>query len=259
MGGMRMEGRAAVVTGATKGLGRDAALLLAEEGAGVVAVGRDGADGRSLEGEAAGLPGEVAFLAGDVRDEATHDAAVALARERFGRLDAYVNNAGILGPEGPLHETTLEAWEEVNAVNLRGTFLGCRAAIRTMREAGGGSIVNVGSILSLTGDPFITSYTATKHGVLGLTRAIAVDYAAAGIRCNCVLPGDMETPMILEYFAASPDPAAARAEMEGNYPIGRIARPREVATAILFLASEEASFITGAHLLVDGALTAKTY
>lgn len=255
----RFAGRGAIVTGATKGLGRETALLMAAEGARVVAVGRDVAEGRSLEEAAGPLPGTIAFHAGDVRDEATHDGALARLRADGARLDAYVNNAGILGPEGPLHETSLEAWEEVNAVNMRGVFLGCRAAIRAMREAGGGSIVNVGSILSLTADPFLTSYTATKHGVLGLTRALAVDYAAAGIRCNCVLPGDMETPMILEYFAASEDPAAARAEMEASYPIRRIARPQEVARAVLFLASDDASFVTGAELLVDGALTAKAY
>lgn len=254
----RLEGCGVVVTGATKGLGRETSLLLATEGARVVAVGRDAGDGRSLEAEAQGSPGSVTFLAGDVREPATHDDAIARCREG-GSLDAYVNNAGILGPEGPLHETSLEDWEEVNAVNLRGVFLGCRAAIRGMRGSGGGSIVNVGSILSLTADPFLTSYTATKHGVLGLTRAIAVDYASAGIRANCVLPGDMETPMILEYFAASDDPAAARAEMEGAYPIRRIARPGEVARAILFLVSRDASFVSGAELLVDGALTAKAY
>ena len=254
----RLEGRGVVVTGATKGLGRETALLMAAEGARVVAVGRDEADGRSLLDEARGLPGSVAFHAGDVRDEETHTGAIARCREE-GRLDAYVNNAGILGPEGPLHETSLEDWEEVNAVNMRGVFLGCRAAIRTMREDGGGSIVNVGSILSLTADPFLTSYTATKHGVLGLTRALAVDYASAGIRANCVLPGDMETPMILEYFAASDDPEATRKEMEDAYPIKRIARPREVAQAVLFLASDESSFVSGAELLVDGALTVKAY
>ncbi len=254
----RLEGMGVVVTGGTKGLGRETALLMAAEGARVVAVGRDAADGESLREEATGLPGSVAFHAGDVREEETHTGAISACAEG-GRLDAYVNNAGILGPEGPLHDTSLEDWEEVNAVNMRGVFLGCRAAIRAMRGTGGGSIVNVGSILSLTADPFLTSYTATKHGVLGLTRALAVDYAADGIRANCVLPGDMETPMILEYFAASDDPAATRAEMEGAYPIKRIARPREVAQAVLFLASPESSFVSGAELLVDGALTAKAY
>lgn len=255
----RFSGRTVVVTGATKGLGRDTALQLAAEGAQVVGVGRDAADGASLEAAAAGAEGAVHFLAGDVRDEALHEAAVARAVELGGAVNAYINNAGILGPEGPLHETTLGAWEEVNAVNMRGVFLGCRAAVRAMRASGGGAIVNIGSILSISADPFLTSYTATKHGVLGLTRAIAVDYAKDGIRANCVMPGDMETPMILEYFAASDDPAATRSEMEASYPIKRIARPEEVAKAVVFLASDEASYITGSELLVDGALCAKAY
>ncbi len=255
----RFTDRAIVVTGATKGLGRETALLMAAEGGRVVGVGRNLEEGASLEAESQGLDGEVVFLAGDVRDESCHDEAVRLCHERFGRLDAYVNNAGILGPEGPLHETSIEEWEEVNAVNMRGVFLGCRAAIRDMRTSGGGAIVNIGSILSVTGDPFLSSYTATKHGVLGLTRVIAVDYAQAGIRCNCVMPGDMETPMILEYFAASDDPEATRAAMEGSYPIKRIARPVEVARAVCFMASDEASYITGSELLVDGALCAKAY
>lgn len=255
----RFEGRGIVVTGGTKGLGRETALLFAEQGGFVVAIGRDARDGGTLEAAAADLPGEIRFLSGDVRDESCHDEAVAAAVDGVGRLDAYVNNAGILGPEGPLHETSLDAWEELNAVNMRGTFLGCRAAIRRMRENDGGSIVNIGSMLSLSGDPFLTSYGATKHGVVGLARAIAVDYAPAGIRCNSVLPGDMETPMILEYFAASPDPDAARAEMEGAYPVKRIAHPREVAQAVAFLCSEDASFITGTEILVDGGLLAKAY
>ena len=245
----RFDGRGIVVTGATKGLGRETALLFAEEGALVVGVGRDADDGASLEAAAADLPGEVAFFAGDVREEACHDDAVA----------ACVARAGRLGPEGPLHETTLDDWEELNAVNMRGTFLGCRAAIRRMRQDDGGAIVNIGSMLSSSGDPFLTSYGATKHGVVGLARAIAVDYAMAGIRCNCVLPGDMETPMILQYFEASPDPAAARAEMEGAYPVKRLAQPREVARAVVFLCSDDASYITGTELLVDGGLLAKAY
>lgn len=255
----RFDGRGIVITGATKGLGRETALLFAEEGGVVIAVGRDAGDGASLEAAAADLPGEITFLAGDVREEACHDEAVAACVARAGRLDAYVNNAGILGPEGPLHETTLADWEELNSVNMRGTFLGCRAAIRRMRRDDGGAIVNIGSMLSSSGDPFLTSYGATKHGVVGLARAIAVDYAMAGIRCNCVLPGDMETPMILQYFEASPDPAATRAEMEGAYPVKRLAQPREVARAVVFLCSDDASYITGTELLVDGGLLAKAY
>jgi NAD(P)-dependent dehydrogenase (short-subunit alcohol dehydrogenase family) len=255
----RAEGKGVVVTGATKGLGRDAALLLAEHGATVIGIGRDAGDGEHLEQDARSLPGGVRFLPGDVRNEADVEAAVALCRETAGRLDAMVANAGILGPEGPLHNTTEAQWDEVNDINLKGAFFCCKHALLAMREQGGGSIVTVGSILSLTADPFISAYTATKTGLLGLTKAIAVDYAADGIRANCVLPGDMETPMIQAYFAGQEDPVAARAEMEGAYPIRRLAQPREVANAILFLVSDESSFISGTHLLVDGALTAKTY
>jgi len=256
----RMSGKGVVVTGATKGLGRDTALLLAGEGATVVGVGRGAGDGASLASEAGGLPGRVEFLRGDVRDEGDVQAAVTRCREVAGRLDGMVANAGILGPEGPLHETTEAQWDEVNDINLKGAFFCCKHAILAMREqGGGGSIVTIGSILSLTADPFISSYTATKTGVLGLTKAIAVDYAKDGIRANCVLPGDMETPMIRSYFAGQPDPVAARAEMEGTYPVGRLAEPREVANAILFLLSDDSTFVSGTHLLVDGALTAKTY
>jgi NAD(P)-dependent dehydrogenase (short-subunit alcohol dehydrogenase family) len=256
----RVGGKGVVVTGATKGLGRDTALLLAEHGATVIGMGRDADDGEHLEQDARNLPGAVRFLQGDVRREGDVQAAVALCREAAGRLDAMVANAGILGPEGPVHETTEAQWDEVNDINLKGAFFCCKHALIAMRgQGGGGSIVTIGSILSLTADPFISAYTATKTGLLGLTKAIAVDYAAEGIRANCVLPGDMETPMIQAYFAGQPDPAAARAEMEGSYPIRRLAQPREVASAILFLVSDESSFVSGTHLLVDGALNAKTY
>ncbi len=256
----RVEGMAIVVTGATKGLGRETALLLAEEGAHVVGTGRDREDGARLERAAGDLPGHVVFVPGDVRSEDDVAAAVAACRTRFGSHDGMVVNAGILGPEGPLHETTGEQWDEVNDVNLRGAFLCTREAIRAfLDQGGGGAIVTVGSILSVVADPFISSYTATKTGLLGLTKAIAVDYAARGIRANAVLPGDMETPMIQEYFAGQPDPTAARAEMEAAYPIKRLADPREVAQAVLFLVAPESSYVSGTHILVDGALTAKTY
>jgi NAD(P)-dependent dehydrogenase (short-subunit alcohol dehydrogenase family) len=128
-----------------------------------------------------------------------------------------------------------------------------------LEDGGGGSIVTIGSILSLSADPLISSYTATKTGLLGVTRSIAVESSASGVRANCVLPGDMETPMIQAYFAGRPDHAAARREMEEAYPIKRLAQPREVANAILFLVSDDSTYVNGTHLLVDGALTAKTY
>ena len=255
----RMDGKRCVVTGATAGLGWETALLFAEEGARVIGVGRNEENGARLEAAAEALPGEVLFRRGDVRVEADVVGAIARPARGWGGLDVIVNNAGILGPEGPLHETTTEGWDEVNDTNMRGVFFGTKHAILAMQEAGGGSIVQIGSILSSTGDPFLTAYTATKHGVLGLTRAVAVDYAPKNIRCNCVCPGDMLTPMIEAYFAATPDPAAAREEMEASYPLKRIAHPREVAYACLYLASDESAFVSGTSLIVDGALTAKAY
>ena len=208
--------------------------------------------------EVAAAGGTALAHTGDVTVEGNIAEAITRAQDEFGGFHIIHNNAGVQ-LERPLHETTLEDWDWVNGVNLRGVFLGCRDAVRAMRSNGGGSIINTASILAHTGDPFLPAYTATKTGVLGLTRAIAVDYAKDGIRANCVSPGDMETPMIEKYFAATPDPVAARAEMEGSYPGGRIAQPREVAQAVLFLASDEASFVSGTYIIVDGGLTAKTY
>jgi NAD(P)-dependent dehydrogenase (short-subunit alcohol dehydrogenase family) len=256
---MRCSGKSGVVTGTSRGLGREILLALCREGASVVAVSRDQDAGRRGAEEAAAAAGEALFLPGDVRREEDVVAAIARCRDEFGALDFIVNNAGILG-EGRLHETTNEQWDDLVATHLTGTFWGCKHAVTAMRENGrGGSIVNVGSILSFTGDGYLAAYTAMKSGVLGLTKAIAIDYALDGIRCNCVCPGDMETPMIQEYFDGTEDPEAARTEMEAAYPGRRIADPREVASAVVFLVSDEASFVNGTPILVDGGLTAKTY
>jgi NAD(P)-dependent dehydrogenase (short-subunit alcohol dehydrogenase family) len=256
---MRCAGKAGVVTGTSRGLGRETLLALAAEGANVVGVARDEEAGGRVADEASSNGGRALFQRGDVRREKDIVAAVERCRAEFGALDFMVNNAAILG-EGRLHETSNEQWDDLVATHLTATFWGCKHAIDAMRESGhGGSIVNLGSILSFTGDGYLAAYTAMKSGVLGLTKAIAIDYALDGIRCNCVCPGDMETPMIEQYFEGTADPVAARAEMEGAYPGKRIAHPREVAAAVVFLVSDESSFVSGAPILVDGGLTAKTY
>jgi NAD(P)-dependent dehydrogenase (short-subunit alcohol dehydrogenase family) len=256
---MRCAGKRGVVTGTSRGLGREILLALSREGASIVGVARDEEAGRQVAEEASANGGRALFLRGDVRREEDIVAAVERCRTEFGALDFMVNNAGILG-EGRLHETSNEQWDDLVATHLTATFWGCKHAVDAMRERGrGGAIVNLGSILSFTGDGYLAAYTAMKSGVLGLTKAIAIDYAVDGIRCNCVCPGDMETPMIEQYFDGTSDPVAARAEMEGAYPGKRIAHPREVAAAVVFLVSDESSFVSGAPILVDGGLTAKTY
>jgi NAD(P)-dependent dehydrogenase (short-subunit alcohol dehydrogenase family) len=255
----RVEGKAGVVMGTSRGLGREILRLLASEGARVVALSRDAEAGRRGVDDAVAAGGDAVFQQGDVRNEADVVGAIERCRSEYGALDFVVNNAGILG-ESRLHETSNELWDDLVATHLTGAFWGCKYAVAAMRESGrGGSIVNVGSILSFTGDGYLAAYTAMKSGVLGLTKAIAIDYAADGIRCNCVCPGDMETPMIEQYFEGTDDPVAARAEMESAYPGKRIADPAEVAAAVLFLVSDESSFVSGAPILVDGGLTAKTY
>jgi NAD(P)-dependent dehydrogenase (short-subunit alcohol dehydrogenase family) len=256
---MRCDGKVGVVTGTSRGLGHEVLLALCAEGASVVALSRNAATGAAGVEEATRAGGRAVFQQGDVRREDDVVAAIDRCRTEFGGLDFVVNNAGILG-ESRLHETSNELWDDLVATHLTGTFWGCKHAISAMRETGrGGAIVNLGSILSFTGDGYLAAYTAMKSGVLGLTKAIAIDYALDGIRCNCVCPGDMETPMIEQYFDGTDDPVAAREEMEAAYPGKRIAHPREVATAVVYLVSDESSFVNGTPILVDGGLTAKTY
>lgn len=254
----RLEGKAGVVTGAAAGLGRAVLLEACAEGASVVAFDRDQEGGEAVVEEARAAGGTAVFQRGDVTREADVQAAIQRSVDEFGACTILDNNAGI-AVEFSIHDTTEQQMDDVLAVNLKGAFFACKYAVQAMREAGAGAIVNTGSIVSLVGDPVLPVYGTTKAGLLGLTRSIAVDYADDGIRCNAVCPGDMLTPMLQRTFDSAPDPEAKRAEMESFYPLKRIADPREAAKAVVFLLSDDASFITGASLAVDGGLTAKCY
>ena len=255
---MRVQGKRGLVTGAASGLGYETAKLLAEQGAAVLLVDIDTAGGERAAEEIRVAGGEAAFRKVDVTAEQDIVDAIADVRARWGGFDYIHNNAGTQ-LELPLHETTNEQWDRINDVNLKGVFWGIKHAVLAMKETGGGSIVNTASALSIVGDPFLPAYTATKHGVLGLTRAAGAAYALDGIRVNCVCPGDMETPMIIKYWEATGDPEKAREEMAAMYPAKKIGHPREVAQMILFLVSDEASYVNGAAMVVDGGLLSKVY
>lgn len=255
---MRMSGRRGVVTGAASGLGREVAKLFASEGAQVVVADLNGEGAEAVAKEIADAGGAAVAQECDVTSEDQVIAALDRSQSEFGGLDFLINNAGVQ-VEKPLHETSNEEFDLLFAVNARAVFWGCKHAVMRMRETGGGTIVNTASALSLTSDPFLPAYTASKHATLGLTRSVGVAYAADGIRCNCVCPGDMQTPMIERYWEATGDPEKAEKEMASMYPAGKIGQPGEVANAILFLACDESSYVNGVFMQVDGGLLSKVY
>jgi NAD(P)-dependent dehydrogenase (short-subunit alcohol dehydrogenase family) len=243
----RFDGKVGLVTGAATGIGRATAERLADEGATVMA-------GIVEEGQRPNVaPFDAIVL--DVRSEADWERAIVHAEETHGGLDILVNNAGIHRPGGAA-ETTRALWDEVMAVNLWGTFLGSKTAIPAMRRRSGGAIVNLCSINGITGVPGATAYSASKGGVLALTRALAMEHVGDGIRVNCVCPGPVETPIIDAMVARSPDPAALRATIAAKQPMGRMAAAGEVAAVIAFLASGDASHMTGLAIPVDGGRSA---
>lgn len=252
----RVAGKIALVTGAGTGIGRAISIRLAEEGAEVVVCSRTPrhVDETCARVEAACGRHPVGLVL-DIADGRAVDLAVSEVVEQFGRIDVLSNNAGIELVHGPTAwETTDEEWETVMRVNVTGIFRVCRAAIPHMPQ--GGSIVNMASINSFVAWPNDASYTASKGALLQYTRALALDVAPRGLRANCVCPGVIDTPLTDLFLDAAEDRDALRAEYERTAPLGRMGTPREVANCVLFLASDESSFVTGSALVVDGGTTA---
>ena len=249
-----LDGKVAIVTGAGTGIGRAAALAFALEGARVLVAG--------LEPERLAETVELVRAAGgealashtDVADPAQAAAMVEAALAAWGRLDCAFNNAGIEGDTAPLADCTLENWQRVIAVNLTGTFLCLRAEIPAMLRGGGGAVVNCASVAGLVGFGGIPAYTASKHGVVGLTKAAALDYATSGVRVNAVCPGVIQTAMVDRFTGGSPEAVAAMTAMQ---PVGRLGRPEEVAALAVWLCSDAASFVTGEAIAVDGGFVAR--
>lgn len=253
---MKFKDKVAVITGATTGVGRETAILFGEEGAKVVVSGRRADKGQETVQLVNNAGGEAIFVQSDVQKSAEAKNLVDSAVRKFGRIDVLCNNAG-LAIVKPVHEYTEEEYDTIMDTNLKGVFLCSKYTIPIMIKQGGGAIVNTASIWSYTGYPGWSIYCASKGGMLLLTRAMAVDLAPYNIRVNCVCPGALATELTLKAIAASPDPAKTRQIFEDIHPLRRLGEPREIGKSVLFLASDEAGWITGADLSIDGGRKAR--
>lgn len=251
---MRLKDKVTIITGAKSGIGLATASRFGDEGAKVVL-----ADVRDAEQEVRGITkrgGEALFAQADVSSEAQVTALIEKALSAYGRLDVLVNNAGIELAK-KVTDTTEAEWDRLMDVNLKGVFLCCKAAIPVMRRQGGGVIVNVASELGLVGGSEIAAYSASKGGIVQLTKAMAIDHVGDGIRVNCVCPGPVATPLLEAIIEASSDPEEERRSIVEKTLMKRVGRSEEIADVILFLASEESSYMTGSVVVVDGGLTAQ--
>jgi NAD(P)-dependent dehydrogenase (short-subunit alcohol dehydrogenase family) len=252
----KLDGRVALVTGAASGIGRASALAFAADGARVVVADVSDEQGRETVDLIESAGGEAMFVPADVASRGDVEALVRAAVETYGRLDCAHNNAGIEGASPPgtmFHEYPDELWDQVLSINLKGVWLCMRAEIIQMLAQGGGAIVNTASIAGLVGG-FGGAYSAAKHGVVGLTKVAALEYATRGIRVNAVCPGGIRTPMLERVFARRPE--TEQAFIAGE-PVGRLGTPEEIAAAVVWLCSDGASFLTGVALPVDGGWVAR--
>ena len=250
---MRLENRVALISGGARGMGAAEAKMFAAEGAKVVIGDVLEEDGRQTEAAINELGGECLFVHLEVTDEGSWTQAIAETISRFGKLDILVNNAGVGGDRGRLEDTSEEVWDRIMNINAKGVFLGTKAAIPEMRRAGGGSIINISSIYGLVGSGGSSAYHASKGAVRLLTKSTAIQYASEGIRVNSVHPGIIDTPMTEAILA---DPERNQRWISGT-PLGRRGEPEDVAYGVLFLASDESSFMTGSELVIDGGWTAQ--
>jgi NAD(P)-dependent dehydrogenase (short-subunit alcohol dehydrogenase family) len=249
-----LAGKVAIVTGASAGIGRSAALALAAEGAAVAVADIDDTRGEQVAAEIRDKGGRATFIHTDVSDDDQVAAMVARAVDEFGGLDLAFNNAGIEGTPAPTHECTPENWHRTLAIDLTGVWSCMRHEIPRMLERGGGSIVNCASVAGLVGFDTIPAYVASKHGVVGLTKTAALEYAEAGIRVNAICPGVIDTEMVERFTGGQEEAETAMIAME---PVGRMGRPEEIADAVVWLCSDRSSFTTGQAIAVDGGFVAR--
>lgn len=252
---MRLDGKVALVTGGTRGIGEAIVRLFCREGATVAMCGRDAARGERVAADVTAAGGRVGFTKVDAGDEAEVAAWVEHVVETYGRIDAVVNNAGV-APAGSLEDLSLEVWERVMRINVTSMFLVTRACIPHLRAAGGGSIVNLGSTFGVVGANGSAVYAMTKAAAISLSKSLALELAPDGIRVNALCPGGTETPFLKDWFQETGDAEGTRAWLTEHHPIGRLGKPEEQAAAALFLTSDDASFVTGHAMLVDGGYTA---